>query len=145
MADGSLRSVSANASYGAAVTGVLDPVHLIDTFGLLGMMAVLFAECGLLVGFFLPGDSLLVTAGLLVAQGLVAPLWVLLRFLPLAAIAGNLLGWWIGRPTGPAVFDGPSQARSKASTSSALGRSSRNGVRTIVLARFVPVVRTFAT
>jgi membrane-associated protein len=74
------------------VSGFLDPTHVINTIGLVGMTAILFAECGLLVGFFLPGDSLLVTAGLLVTQGLVAPLWVLFLFLQLAVIAGNLLG-----------------------------------------------------
>src|SRR3954469_14476854 len=89
------------------VSGFLDPTHLINTFGLIGMMAILFAECGLLVGFFLPGDSLLFTAGLLVAGGLVAPLWVLLIALPIAAIAGNLVGCWIGRKAGPAVFERP--------------------------------------
>src|SRR3954469_5062050 len=89
------------------VSGLLDPTHLINTFGLIGMMAILFAECGLLVGFFLPGDSLLFTAGLLVAGGLVAPLWLVLLLLPIAAVAGNLVGWWIGRKAGPAVFDRP--------------------------------------
>jgi membrane-associated protein len=128
------------------VSGFLDPTHLINTFGLLGMMAILFAECGLLVGFFLPGDSLLFTAGLLVAQGLLAPLWVLLLLLPLAAIAGNLLGWWIGRTAGPAVFDRPDSRLFKAQhVERARQFFARNGVRTIVFARFVPVVRTFAT
>src|SRR3978361_2442516 len=89
------------------MSGLLDPTHLINTFGLIGIMVVLFAECGLLVGFFLPGDSLLFTAGLLAAGGLVAPLWVLLVLLPLAAIAGNLVGYWIGRKAGPAVFSRP--------------------------------------
>ena len=87
------------------MTGSLGPSHLIDTFGLIGIMAILFAECGLLVGFFLPGDLLLFTAGLLVAGGRIAPLWVVLLLLPVAAIAGNLVGWWMGRKAGPAVFD----------------------------------------
>src|SRR3954452_7393527 len=110
------------------------------------MMAVLFAECGLLVGFFLPGDSLLFTAGLLVAGGLIAPLWVLLVLLPIAAIAGNLVGWWIGRTAGPAVFDRPDSRLFKAHhVDRAREFFDRNGARTIVLARFVPMVRTFAT
>src|SRR6185312_12826994 len=96
------------------VSGLLDPTHLIDTFGLVGIMVVLFAECGLLVGFFLPGDSLLFTAGLLVAGGLVAPLWLVLLLLPVAAVAGNLVGWWIGRKAGPAVFDRPDSRLFKA-------------------------------
>jgi membrane-associated protein len=110
------------------------------------MMAILFAECGLLVGFFLPGDSLLFTAGLLVAGGLVAPLWVLLIALPIAAIAGNLVGYYIGRKAGPAVFDRPDSRLFKAHyVERAHAFFERNGARTIVLARFVPVVRTFAT
>lgn len=128
------------------VSGFLDPTHLINTFGLIGIMAILFAECGLLVGFFLPGDSLLFTAGLLVAGGLVAPLWVLLILLPIAAIAGNLVGWVIGRKAGPAVFDRPDSRLFKAHhVDKARTFFERNGARTIFLARFVPIVRTFAT
>jgi membrane-associated protein len=128
------------------VSGLLDPTRLINTFGLIGMMAILFAECGLLVGFFLPGDSLLFTAGLLVAGGLVAPLWVILLLLPIAAIAGNLVGWWIGYRAGPAVFDRPDSRLFKAQyVERAREFFERNGARTIMLARFVPVVRTFAT
>ena len=128
------------------VSGFLDPTHLIDTFGLIGIMVVLFAECGLLVGFFLPGDSLLFTAGLLAAGGRIAPLWVLLLLLPLAAVAGNLVGYWIGRKAGPAVFNKPDSKLFKAEY---VARSQaffeRNGSRTVLLARFVPIVRTFAT
>jgi membrane-associated protein len=128
------------------LTGFLNPTHLIDTFGLVGIMAILFAECGLLVGFFLPGDSMLFTAGLLVAGGLVAPLWLLLLLLPLSAAAGNLVGWWIGRTAGPAVFD---RAESRLFRARQVDRTraffERNGARTVILARFVPVVRTFVT
>src|SRR3954464_12858893 len=128
------------------MSGLLDPTHLINTFGLIGMMAILFAECGLLVGFFLPGDSLLFTAGLLVAGGLVAPLWLVLLRLPMAAIAGNVVGWWIGRKAGPAVFDRPdSRLFKRRHVEQAQEFFDRNGARTIILARFVPGVRTFAT
>jgi membrane-associated protein len=128
------------------VTGFLDPSHLIDTFGLIGIMAILFAECGLLVGFFLPGDSLLFTAGLLVAGGRIAPLWVVLLLLPVAAIAGNLVGWWMGRKAGPAVFDRPDSRLFRAEyVDRAQAFFDRNGARTIVLARFVPVVGTFVS
>jgi membrane-associated protein len=128
------------------VSGLLDPTHLINTFGLIGMMAILFAECGLLVGFFLPGDSLLFTAGLLVAGGLVAPLWLVLLLLPIAAVAGNLVGWWIGRKAGPAIFDRPDSRLFKAHhVERARDFFDRNGARAIILARFVPVVRTFVT
>jgi membrane-associated protein len=129
-----------------AVSGFLDPEHLINTFGLIGIMVILFAETGLLVGFFLPGDSLLFTAGLLVAGGLVAPLWVVLLLLPLAAVLGNLVGYWIGHRAGPAVFNRPDSRLFKAEY---VERSrvffERNGARTVFLARFVPIVRTFAT
>jgi membrane-associated protein len=128
------------------MSGLLDPTHLINTFGLIGIMVVLFAECGLLVGFFLPGDSLLFTAGLLAAGGLIAPLWVLLIALPAAAIAGNLAGYWIGRKAGPAVFNKPNSRLFKAEYVDRSQRFfDRNGARTILLARFVPIVRTFAT
>ena len=128
------------------MTGFLDPSHLIDTFGLIGIMAILFAACGLLVGFFLPGDSLLFTAGLLVAGGRIAPLWVVLLLLPVAAIAGNLVGWWMGHKAGPAVFDRPDSRLLRAEyVDRAQAFFDRNGARTIVLARFVPVVRTFVS
>jgi membrane-associated protein len=128
------------------MSGLLDPTHLINTFGLIGIMVVLFAECGLLVGFFLPGDSLLFTAGLLAAGGLIAPLWVLLIALPAAAIAGNLAGYWIGRKAGPAVFTRPNSRLFKAEYVDRSQRFfDRNGARTILLARFVPIVRTVAT
>jgi membrane-associated protein len=130
----------------SGVSAFLDPTHLINTFGLIGIMVILFAECGLLVGFFLPGDSLLFTAGLLAAGSLIAPLWVLLLLLPLAAVAGNLVGYWIGRKAGPAVFNRPDSRLFKAEHVERSGAFfQRNGTRTILLARFVPIVRTFAT
>ena len=129
-----------------AAPAFLDSTYLINTFGLIGIMAIIFAETGLLIGFFLPGDSLLFTAGLLVAGGLVAPLWVVLLLLPVAAVLGNLVGYWIGRKAGPAVFNKPDSRLFKAEY---VDRSQaffdKNGARTIVLARFVPVIRTFAT
>jgi membrane-associated protein len=128
------------------MSAFLDPNHLINTFGLVGIMVILFAECGLLVGFFLPGDSLLFTAGLLAAGGLIAPLWLMLILLPLAAIAGNLVGYWIGRKAGPAVFKRPHSRFFKAEhVTRSQAFFDRNGARTILLARFVPIVRTFAT
>jgi membrane-associated protein len=109
-------------------------------------MAVLFAECGLLIGFFLPGDSLLFTAGLLAADGRIAPLWVLLVALPVAAVAGNLVGYAIGRSAGPALFARPDSRLVRAAyVERSAAFFDRHGGRAIVLARFVPVVRTFAT
>jgi membrane-associated protein len=132
------------------VGGFLDPQHLIGTFGLIGIMLILFAECGLLIGFFLPGDSLLFTAGLVAAGGIAGlslpPLWVLIVAFAVAAVLGNLAGYWIGFRAGPAVFNKPDSRLFKAEH---VERShaffERNGTKTIVLARFVPVVRTFAT
>ena len=132
------------------VGGFLDPQHLIGTFGLIGIMLILFAECGLLIGFFLPGDSLLFTAGLVGAGGIAGlslpPLWVLVLAFSAAAVLGNLVGYWIGFRAGPAVFNKPDSRLFKAEH---VERShaffERNGTKTIVLARFVPVVRTFAT
>ena len=125
----------------------LDPQHLITTFGLLGLLLIVFAECGLLIGFFLPGDTLLFSAGLLTATGtLDVPIWVTAMLVPLAAIAGNLVGYWIGYRAGPAVFNRPDSRLFKAkNVEKAHLFFERYGARTILLARFVPVVRTFAT
>ena len=128
------------------MSGFLDPTHLINTFGLIGIMVIIFSETGLLVGFFLPGDSLLFTAGLLVAGGLVAPLWVVLLLLSVAAVLGNLVGYWIGHRAGPAVFNKPDSRLFKAEhVERSAAFFGRNGARTILIARFVPIVRTFAT
>ena len=133
-----------------AAPAFLDSQYLLNTFGLIGLLLIIFAETGLLVGFFLPGDSLLFTAGLVAAGGLagvsLAPLWVLLIVLPLVAIAGNLVGYWIGYRAGPAVFNRPNSRLFKAEyVEQAHGFFEKYGPRTILLARFVPIVRTFAT
>ncbi|MFL6128677.1 MAG: DedA family protein [Mycobacteriales bacterium] len=131
----------------ALLPAAIDPDHLLSSFGLLGLLVIVFAECGLLVGFFLPGDTLLFSAGLLTATGtLHILLWVSLTLVPLAAIAGNLVGYWIGYRAGPAVFNKPD---SRLFRQEYVERShdffDKYGARTIVLARFVPIVRTFAT
>jgi membrane-associated protein len=128
------------------VGSFLNPEHLLNTFGLIGVLVIVFAECGLLIGFFLPGDSLLFTAGLLAAAGLIAPLWVLLLLIPLAAILGNLVGYWIGYRAGPAIFNKPDSRVFKAEyVEKSHAFFERYGARTILLARLVPIVRTFAT
>jgi membrane-associated protein len=124
----------------------LAPEHLISTFGLLGILAIVFAESGLLIGFFLPGDSLLFTAGLLVADGtyLHLPLWLLCLLGALAAVAGDQAGYAFGRRFGPALFNRPdSRLFKQENLARARGFFDRYGARSIVLARFVPVVRTF--
>ena len=122
----------------------IEPDFLIETFGLLGILTIVFVESGLLVGFFLPGDSLLFTAGLLSANGTLPDLWILLVTIPIAAIAGDQVGYLIGRKAGPAVF---SREDSRFFRQEYVDRShhffERYGPRTVVIARFVPIVRTF--
>jgi membrane-associated protein len=130
-----------------ALPAFLDAEHLINTFGLVGLLVIVFAECGLLIGFFLPGDTLLFSAGLLVATGVFhVSIWALVVLVPAAAILGNLVGYWIGYQAGPAVFNKPD---SRLFRQEYVDRShaffERYGARTIVLGRFVPIVRTFAT
>ncbi len=125
----------------------LSPDNLIDTYGLIGILVIIFAECGLLVGFFLPGDSLLFTAGLLVARGDIdQPLWLVCVLICLAAIAGNQVGYLIGRQAGPAIFRrGDSRLFKQKYVDKTYEFFDRYGPRAIVLARFVPIVRTFIT
>jgi membrane-associated protein len=116
-------------------------------WALVGLATIVFAECGLLIGFFLPGDSLLFTAGLFVADGAIdAPLWAVCGLLVAAAVLGNVCGYWIGRTAGPAVFDRP---RSRLFKPQHVAKTreffDRYGNRAIVLGRFVPIVRTFIT
>lgn len=123
----------------------LDPDVLIEAFGMLGVLAIVFVESGLLVGFLLPGDSLLFTAGLLSSTGTLPALWVLLVTIPIAAIAGDQVGYAIGRKAGPAIFNRPeSRFFHHENVERAQEFFDRHGPRTIVLARFVPIVRTFA-
>jgi membrane-associated protein len=134
-----------------AAGGFLDPKSLIDDVGLWGVFAVVFAESGLLVGFFLPGDSLLFTAGFLasgpssVDEALHLPLGFLLIGTFLAAVAGDQVGYLLGRRAGPAIFRRPnSRFFKQENVEKAHAFFDKYGAKTIVLARFVPVVRTFA-
>jgi membrane-associated protein len=130
-----------------AAGGVLDPQHLIETLGLIGLVAIIFAECGLLVGFFLPGDTLLFAAGLLVSTGRIDhPLWFVCLLVTLAAIAGNLCGYVIGRKAGPAIFSRPdSKLFRHEYVEKAEVFFEKYGGRGVIIARFVPIVRTFIT
>ena len=123
----------------------LDPDHLIRTFGLIGIMVIVFAESGLLVGVFLPGDALLFTAGLLSATtNLLPPLWAIIPAIVVAAIVGDQVGYVIGSRAGPKIFHRPdSRFFRKEFVDKAYSYFERYGGRTIVLARFVPIVRTF--
>lgn len=121
----------------------MDPRDLIEAFGTVGILAIVFAESGLLAGFFLPGDSLLFTAGLLASQGHL-DLAVLVVGCPLAAVVGDQVGFLFGRRVGPSLFRRP-DARFFRHRNLELARDyfSHHGARTVVFARFVPIVRTF--
>lgn len=124
----------------------LDPEWLISTFGLLGILAIVFAESGLLIGFFLPGDSLLFTAGLLTADGeyITYPLWLVCLLITVAAVAGDQVGYAFGKKVGPALFRRPnSRLFKQENLVKAHEFFERYGARSVVLARFVPIVRTF--
>jgi membrane-associated protein len=128
-----------------AALGGLDPENLLDTFGTIGLFLIVFAESGLLIGFFLPGDSLLFTAGLLSSQDKLAPLPVLLAGVFVAAVVGDQVGYLFGRRVGPALFRRPDSRLFKQEyVEKAQNYFEEHGSKTIVLARFVPVVRTFA-
>jgi membrane-associated protein len=125
----------------------LDPHKLIEAFGpfpYIGLFMVVFAESGLFFGFFLPGDSLLLTAGLFAYKGLL-DIRILLPLLFTAAVLGDNVGYWFGRKTGPLLFKREESLffRPK-NLLAAKAFYDRHGGKTIILARFMPFVRTFA-
>jgi membrane-associated protein len=128
----------------------LDPNTLLEQLGdgaLWGAMAIIFAECGLLLGFFLPGDTLLFTVGLFVRNDYISySLWMACLLMTLAAFAGNVVGYEIGRVSGPAVFNRPnSKLFKRENVDRTAAFFDRYGALAIIVARFVPVVRTFIT
>ena len=128
----------------------LDPSYIISSLGpwaLLGVALIIFAECGLLIGFFLPGDSLLFITGLAATTGLVeTPLWLVCVVLVVAAFAGNVCGYYLGRAAGPTIFDKPDSRLFKRENVERTQKFfDKYGNRAIVLGRFVPIVRTFIT
>ncbi|MGH3712550.1 MAG: DedA family protein [Micromonosporaceae bacterium] len=123
--------------------GWLDPEFLLRTFGFVGLLVIVFGESAVLIGVVLPGDSLLFTAGLLSAIGVLPPMWVLLLAIPIAAIAGDQTGYWIGRKAGPAIFRRPDSLLFKQEyVERAHQFFTKYGPATVAVARFVPVVRT---
>ncbi|MCA9831827.1 MAG: VTT domain-containing protein [Dehalococcoidia bacterium] len=122
----------------------IDIQSLILTVGYLGLFAIVFAETGLLAGFFLPGDTLLITAGLMVQRGQLDA-WLLLPLLVAAAVAGDFVGFEIGKHAGPRLF---SRDESRFFKRRHLERAKtfydKHGGKTILIARFLAVVRTFA-
>jgi membrane-associated protein len=134
-----------------AAGGLLDPKTLIGDVGIWGIFLVIFAESGLLIGFFLPGDSLLFTAGFLASGPSSVPdelhlsLPLLLVGCFVAAVAGDQVGYLMGRRVGPAIFRRPdSRFFKQDNVDKAQAFFDKYGAKTIVLARFVPIVRTFA-
>ena len=135
----------------------LKPETLITSFGafaMIGVMLIVFIETGLLVGFFLPGDSLLFVTGLMVATGaiqipfgdssFVVPIWLACFLISASAWIGDQTGYWIGRRVGPAIFNKPeSKLFSQKNVSRTNSFFERYGARAIILAHFVPVMRTF--
>jgi membrane-associated protein len=122
---------------------MFDLVSFIKTIGYLGVFGVVFAESGLLVGFFLPGDSLLFTAGFLASRGLL-DIYLLIGLTFLGAVIGDSTGYWFGEKIGPKIFTkDDSLFFRKENVHKAEEFFRKHGSKTIVLARFVPVVRTF--
>jgi membrane-associated protein len=126
------------------ISDVIDPQELLRSFGTIGLFLIVFAESGLLFGFFLPGDSLLFTAGLFAAKGDLNIVVILIGCFA-AAVIGDQVGYVFGKKVGPSIFSRPN---SKLFKQEYIQRADEffesHGAKTIVLARFVPVVRTFA-
>lgn len=123
---------------------LLDPRAIIAALGVLGVIAIIFAETGLFFGFFLPGDSLLFTAGFLASQGYISLGWLLVGAF-VAAVAGDSVGYAFGRRIGPALFTKDSSVFfNKEHIARAQHFYEKHGKKTIVLARFIPIIRTFA-
>lgn len=122
----------------------LDPIAIIKAGGYLGITFIIFAESGLLIGIFFPGDSLLFAAGLLSAAGFLAPI-PLIVLVVIAAVIGDSVGYWFGANVGPALFK---RKDSRFFKQEYLKRTElfyqKYGGRAVVLARFVPIVRTIA-
>ena len=130
--------------------GLLDPEGLLKGFGSLALTAacaILFIECGFLVGVILPGDSLLFIVGILIASNFITtPLAIALLAMSISAIAGNLLGYWTGVKVGPKLFNRSDSKVFKAEyVIKTQNFFERHGSKAIVLARFVPIVRSIIT
>ncbi len=125
----------------------LDPKELINSlspYAEVAIWLIIFAETGLLIGFFLPGDSLLFTAGLLAGQGKL-DIWLLLPGVFIAAFVGDQVGYTFGEKLGPRLFSKPDSRFFKQEyVTHTRNFFNKHGSKTIIIARFVPIVRTFA-
>ncbi len=123
--------------------GHIDLVQFITTVGYIGVFAIVFAESGLFFGFFLPGDSLLLTAGLLASRGVLNE-YLLVPGIFVAAVLGDSVGYWFGNKTGPHIFNRPSSLLfRRENLLKAKAFYDKHGGKTITLARFMPFIRTF--
>src|SRR3989441_12890768 len=123
---------------------IYDVPSLVRIGGLIGLIVIVFSETGLLIGFFLPGDSLLITAGLFAAKG-DFNIVTLNATLIVAAILGDATGYWIGRRMGQALYNRPDSVLFRKEHLRLTHEFyERHGGKTIILARFMPIVRTFA-
>lgn len=126
------------------ILNAIDPITIIKTLGLIGVLFIVFAESGLFFGFFLPGDSLLFTAGLFASQGFLN-IYILLLGAFIMAVLGDSFGYWFGKKIGPKIFTKEdSFFFQKKHVERAHNFYEKYGNKTIILARFVPIVRTFA-
>lgn len=127
-----------------------DLVDIIIGLGVFAILFVIFAESGLLIGFFLPGDSLLFTAGVLFSTGILpgnVPInvHIFVALLFIAAVLGDTVGYWFGRKTGPHIFKKPdARIFKQAHVKRAQAFYEKHGGKTIIIARFIPIIRTFA-
>ena len=122
----------------------LDPIKIIETLGYVGVFAIIFAESGLFFGFFFPGDSLLLTAGLLASRGLLNE-FILVPGLFIAAVLGDQVGYWFGAKTGPMIFNRENSLLfRRKNLLAAKAFYEKHGGKTVTLARFLPFIRTFA-
>ncbi|HLB50205.1 MAG TPA: VTT domain-containing protein [Anaerolineales bacterium] len=121
-----------------------DLAQLITQVGYVGLFAIVFAESGLFFGFFLPGDSLLLTAGLLASRDILN-IWILIPLLFVAAVSGDSVGYWFGAWSGPKIFNREdSLLFRRKNLLAAKAFYDKHGGMTIVAARFMPFIRTFA-
>ena len=122
----------------------LDPIAMVTAGGLAGIGALVFAESGILLGIFLPGDSLLFAAGLLAGGGVLS-YWLLVSVVCIAAIFGDSVGYWFGYTVGERLYERPdSRLFKRAYLVKTHAFFEKYGARAVILARFVPIVRTIA-
>ncbi|MEY4226994.1 MAG: hypothetical protein RL190_1751 [Actinomycetota bacterium] len=138
------------ATLAVGLLSYLNPETLLESVGGVALWVsagIIFAECGLLIGFFLPGDSLLFVVGLFTGNGTIPqPIWLVCAVLFVAALAGNVVGYWVGYKAGPTLFRRPNSRLFKQEYVESTERFfARYGGMAIILARFVPIARTFIT